>query len=76
MAQMGHTSSALEVYAKKMARTRDTGERMDALPRGADWGVESPEVSAQTVTRPVRRLSPSKQKAPLSRAFGGSKGRI
>jgi integrase len=39
MAQMGHTSSALalEVYAKKMERQRDTGERMDALIRAADW---------------------------------------
>lgn len=35
MDQMGHTSSALarEVYAKKMARSRDTGRRMDALIR-------------------------------------------
>ena len=39
MAQMGHTSSALalEVYARKIERRRDTGERMDALLRGADW---------------------------------------
>jgi integrase len=39
MSQMGHTSSALalEVYAKKMARSRDTGARMDALIQGADW---------------------------------------
>jgi hypothetical protein len=39
MAQMGHSSSALalEVYARKMERQRDTGERMDALIRGADW---------------------------------------
>jgi integrase len=39
MAQMGHTSSALalEVYAKKMERQRDTGARMDALIRAADW---------------------------------------
>jgi integrase len=51
MAQMGHTSSALalEVYARKMERTRDTGERMDALVRGADWAqtgtsaIPSPE---------------------------------
>jgi integrase len=49
MAQMGHTSSALalEVYAKKMARSRDTGERMDELLRGADWGGETAEVSAR-----------------------------
>jgi integrase len=41
MAQMGHTSAdlALEVYAKKMERKRDTGERMDALIRGADWAA-------------------------------------
>ena len=39
MSQMGHTSSALalEVYAKKMQRERDTGKRMDALVRAADW---------------------------------------
>lgn len=39
MSQMGHTSSALalEVYARKMAVRRDTGERMDALVRGAEW---------------------------------------
>jgi integrase len=39
MAQMGHASSrlALEVYAKKMERQRDTGNRMDALIQGADW---------------------------------------
>jgi integrase len=39
MAQMGHRSSALalEVYARKMERERDTGARMDALIRGADW---------------------------------------
>jgi hypothetical protein len=39
MAQLGHTSSALalEVYAKKMERQRDTGARMDALIRAADW---------------------------------------
>ena len=42
MAQMGHTSSALalEVYARKMERQRDTGERMDALLRAADWAQE------------------------------------
>jgi hypothetical protein len=28
---------ALEVYAKKMERDRDTGARMDALIHGADW---------------------------------------
>ncbi len=48
MAQLGHTSSALalEVYARKMERTRDTGARMDALVRGADWaqtGTNDPD---------------------------------
>jgi integrase len=39
MAQMGHTdaSLALEIYTKVMERKRDTGVRMDALVRGADW---------------------------------------
>jgi integrase len=39
MSQLGHTSSALalEVYARKMTRERDTGARMDALNQGADW---------------------------------------
>jgi integrase len=39
MSQLGHTSAALalEVYAKKMERQRDTGARMDALIRAADW---------------------------------------
>jgi integrase len=41
MGQMGHTDPALalEVYAKVMERKRDTGERMDALVRGADWAA-------------------------------------
>ena len=40
MSQMGHTSSglALEIYAKKMERSRDTGARIDALIKAADWG--------------------------------------
>lgn len=39
MEQMGHTDArlALEVYAKVMERKRDTGARMDALLRGAEW---------------------------------------
>jgi integrase len=39
MSQMGHESSALalEVYTRVMDRKRDTGARMDALIRGADW---------------------------------------
>jgi integrase-like protein len=65
MAQMGHSSSALalEVYARKMERQRDTGERMDALIRGADWAqmgtngeVTAPETGADR--------KPEKEKAP------------
>jgi integrase len=39
MDQLGHKSAALalEVYAKKLDRNRDTGTRVDALLRGADW---------------------------------------
>lgn len=38
MAQVGHTSAAmaLDIYAKKMARSRDAGQRMDALIQAAD----------------------------------------
>jgi hypothetical protein len=38
---MGHTdaSLALEVYSEVMERKRDTGERMDALIRRADWAA-------------------------------------
>jgi len=51
MQQMGHTeaSLALEVYSKVMERKRDTGERMDALIRGADWETaEAPEEAGLT----------------------------
>jgi integrase len=45
MAQMGHTdaSLALEIYTKVIERARDTGVRMDALLRGADWTGSRPE---------------------------------
>lgn len=59
MAQMGHESAALalEVYSKVMERKRDTGERMDALVRGADWaqtgtnGVEFDEALPTQTTK-------------------------
>jgi len=52
MAQMGHTdaSLALEIYTKVMERKRDTGARMDALVRGAEWalmGTSGPETVDQ-----------------------------
>jgi hypothetical protein len=38
MEQMGHTDPALvAIYAKVVERKRDTGARMDALVRDADW---------------------------------------
>jgi hypothetical protein len=52
MSQMGHTSSALalEVYAKKMDRSRDTGARMDALIRGAAWAQTGTNAAAASAT--------------------------
>ena len=54
---MGHTSSALalDVYAHKMARSRDTGERMDALLRGADWAQTGTNGSEPTEPFPVEK---------------------
>ena len=55
MSQMGHESSALalEVYAKVMERKRDTGERLDALIRGAEWSPRGEIDSASP--RPLAR---------------------
>jgi hypothetical protein len=54
MAQMGHSSSALalEVYARKMERERDTGQRMDALIRGTDWAQAGTNVDQVFVPLP------------------------
>jgi len=54
MAQMGHSdaSLALEVYTKVMERKRDTGIRMDALIRGADWAPMGTS-SSDSAARPV-----------------------
>ena len=47
MQQIGHKSSklALEVYAKRMNRQRDTGSRMDALLNGHSMGTEGSTAS-------------------------------
>lgn len=60
MAQMGHESAelALEVYAKVMERKRDTGERLDALVRGADWAPTG--TNADEVVVPVASLENKK----------------
>jgi integrase len=66
MAQMGHTDAApaLEIDSKFMERNRDTGERMDALLRGADWGEWA--LTARTGLSPTK---PLQQKARISRGF-------
>jgi hypothetical protein len=58
--QLGHTSAALalEVYARKMERSRDTGKRMDAL---LDL--------AQTAQRLQLRCRSRKRKRPPSSLF-------
>jgi integrase len=55
MAQMGHRSSALalEVYARKMERERDTGARMDALIRGAEWAQTGTSADVNALTAEV-----------------------
>ena len=66
MVQMGHTSAslALEVYTRTMERKRDTGDRMDALLRTADWA----QAGTAAIRRPERCQS-RQQKAPSSGAF-------
>jgi integrase len=66
MAQMGHTdaSLALEVYSKVMERKRDTGARMDALVRGADW--------APTGTSGAGEVGPLSSEATESPVSGAS----
>jgi len=51
MAQLGHASPALalEVYTKVMERQRDTGQRMDALIRGAEWAQKGTNDLVPTV---------------------------
>lgn len=57
MAQMGHSSSALalEIYARKMERERDTGARIDALIRGADWARTGTNALGESVALPVEK---------------------
>lgn len=52
MAQVGHKSSklALEVYAKRMKRERDTGTRMDALVDWAQMGTNGTEEAVVVAT--------------------------
>jgi integrase len=55
MNQMGHTSSsmALEGYARKMDRERDTGAKMDALIRPADWATTGKNSADPMPTMPA-----------------------
>ncbi|MEO5577277.1 MAG: tyrosine-type recombinase/integrase [Gaiellaceae bacterium] len=70
MAAMGHTSSslALEVYARKMERNRDTGARMDALLRGADW-AQAGTSEQVAVSFPGSENVLERQKAPPRQGF-------
>ena len=65
MAQMGHSDPALalEIYTKVMERKRDTGARMDALVRGADW--------ARMGTNGVQRVEPVSTLATENPASAG-----
>lgn len=65
MAQMGHTdaSLALEIYSKVMERKRDTGDRMDALVRGANWAATGSKDAGS-----VEPLSNPATKSPVSGA--------
>jgi integrase len=67
MSQLGHTSSslALEVYAKKMERERDTGARMDALIRAADWAQAGTNGVGELEALPV----PETEEARLAASF-------
>jgi integrase len=74
MAQMGHASSALalEVYARKMERQRDTGARMGARSSG-------PPIGHQWAPAPIPspRLETAGMRKPcLSRVFLGCGARI
>jgi hypothetical protein len=71
MSQMGHTSSALalEVYSKLTKRKRDTGARMEALIRGADWArMDTNGADASD------SLSARKRKTPPERGFDEAAG--
>jgi integrase len=65
MGQMGHTSSALasEVYSKMMSRERDTGVRLDALVRGAEWAPMGTngagEAMSEVSVEQVKELHPA-----------------
>ena len=64
MAQAGHESAAmaLEVYAKAMERKRDTGERLDALVKGADWEEEDGVI---VTARPATSVSAADRATPI-----------
>ena len=77
MSQMGHTSAdlALEVFARKMERKRDTGERMDALIRGADWGPIGTNSGTNYAAPDAPVASSANGKAPKSGGFSRLRGR-
>ncbi len=69
MSQLGHTSAALalEVYAKKMERQRDTGARMDALIRAADWAQTGTNGAVEPEALPMLETEEAAQQLLSSR---------
>ena len=69
MSQLGHTSAALalEVYAKKMERQRDTGARMDALIRAADWAQAGTNRAVESEALPMLETEEGAQQPVSSR---------
>jgi hypothetical protein len=71
MSQLGHTSAALalEVYAKKMERQRDTGARMEALIRAADWAQTGTNGAVESEALPMLETDEAAEQ-PLSSRDG------
>jgi integrase len=61
MDQLGHTSAALalEVYARKMERNRDTLARMDALVAGSEWAAMGSNGDAPAVLSTEETTAPA-----------------
>jgi integrase len=69
-AQLGHADPkvTLGIYAHVLRRKGDTGDRLDALVRAADWAAAGSE-GAAAVTVGTIKSSPSKRKPRTSGAF-------
>jgi integrase len=65
MAQLGHADPkvTLSIYAHVLRRKGDTGDRLDALVRAADWAATGSE-AAGTVLEPTAVNGGTKEKTP------------